>query len=216
MAVALPRAAARDGTQSGSGPPADRGLAVHSADSGPDFPEPRLHLTDGQREIGAGISPGRGRRAPTRWPLSIRAPAARPWTGNRSDSPGLPTPWPAGPGGGCSSPVRRPTRQPWPAVRRHLDAGRRGSAGPVLPAGIHGRPGGGRPVRRPLDRPAAHGGGPGLATVGLYPPVVTMSPDRWGPAGTSEPGPGARGGLSGAADLPGGKMPALQLHDPDL
>lgn len=146
------------------------------------FSEPRLHLTSGQQELGrnfrlkeapeAGtvvfVHPGSGGSAldwePTRFAGVANALASRPgWqvfiTGSGADSEVV------------------------ASVAQHLDKGigllldrfsLREFMG-VLAAGdlFVG------PSTGPLHMAAAVG----CATVGLFPPVVTMSPDRWGPRG---------------------------------
>jgi ADP-heptose:LPS heptosyltransferase len=149
-----------------------------------DFPEPRLYLTPGQLEIGqafrreeaggaeivAFVHPGSGGSAldwePVRFAgvanLLNREPGWRVFiTGSAADATAV------------------------AAVAEHLDEGvevlldrfsLREFIG-VLAAGdlFVG------PSTGPLHIAAAVG----CATVGLYPPVVTMSPDRWGPRGKS-------------------------------
>lgn len=148
----------------------------------PGFPEPRLHLTDGQREIGRHfrqeeasgaervvfVHPGSGGSAldwePARFAGVANALARQPrWrvfiTGARAD------------------------RAVVAEVAPHLDEGidlvvdrfsLREFMG-VLSCGdlFIG------PSTGPLHIAAAVG----CATVGLFPPVVTMGPDRWGPRG---------------------------------
>ena len=147
-----------------------------------DFPEPRLHLTEGQLEIGdtfrrieaaaaetvVFVHPGSGGSAldwePARFAGVANALARRPgWrvfiTGSATDSGTV------------------------AAVASHLDQGidilldrfsLREFMG-ILSAGdlFIG------PSTGPLHIAAAVG----CATVGLFPPVVTMGPDRWGPRG---------------------------------
>lgn len=148
-----------------------------------DFPEPRLHLTSGQQELGRAfrreeapgadtlvfVHPGSGGSAldwePSRFAGVANTLARQPgWrvfiTGAAADSAMV------------------------AAVARHLDGGidllldrfsLREFMG-VLAAGdlFIG------PSTGPLHMAAAVG----CATVGLFPPVVTMSPDRWGPRGS--------------------------------
>lgn len=148
-----------------------------------EFPEPRLHLTSGQQEIGRAfrreeapeadtlvfIHPGSGGSAldwePSRFAGVANTLARRPgWrvfiTGSSADSATV------------------------AAVTRHLDRGidllldrfsLREFMG-ILAAGdlFIG------PSTGPLHMAAAVG----CATVGLFPPVVTMSPERWGPRGS--------------------------------
>ncbi|MEN8006892.1 MAG: glycosyltransferase family 9 protein [Candidatus Krumholzibacteriota bacterium] len=147
-----------------------------------DFPEPRLHLTEGQKEIGQEfrrteaqgaekvvfVHPGSGGSAldwePARFSAVANVLARRPgWrvfvTGSASDSATV------------------------AAVATYLNQGvdvlldrfsLREFLG-ILSAGdlFIG------PSTGPLHIAAAVG----CATVGLFPPVVTMSPDRWGPRG---------------------------------
>lgn len=149
-----------------------------------DFPEPRLYLTQGQKEIGAAfrreeaegadqvafVHPGSGGSAldwePERFAgvanLLNRQPGWRVFiTGSAADSRAV------------------------TAVAEHLDEdigvlldrySLREFMG-VLAAGdlFVG------PSTGPLHMAAAVG----CAAVGLYPPVVTMSPERWGPRGTA-------------------------------
>jgi len=148
----------------------------------PDFPEPRLHLTRGQKEIGRAfrseeapeadilvfVHPGSGGSAldwePSRFAGVANTLARQPgWrvfiTGSAEDNATV------------------------AAVVAHLDKGigilldrypLREFLG-VLAAGdlFVG------PSTGPLHMAAAVG----CATVGLFPPVVTMSPERWGPRG---------------------------------
>ena len=148
-----------------------------------EFPEPRLHLTSGQQEIGRAfrrdeapgtetlvfVHPGSGGSAldwePSRFAGVANALARQPgWrvfiTGSAADSGTV------------------------AAVAGHLDQGigllldrfsLREFMG-ILSAGdlFIG------PSTGPLHMAAAVGS----ATVGLFPPVVTMSPERWGPRGS--------------------------------
>ncbi len=153
-------------------------------DSDSGFPEPRLHLTDGQVEIGQAfrrdetegadtvvlIHPGSGGSAldwePERFAGVANTLNRRPrWrvfiTGSAADSTVV------------------------AKVAVHLDEGirllldrfsLREFMGVLAAADLFIGPSTG-----PLHMAAAVG----CATVGLYPPVVTMSPERWGPRGVS-------------------------------
>jgi len=153
-------------------------------DSGSGFPEPRLHLTDGQMKIGQAfrrdetdgadtvvfVHPGSGGSAldwePERFAGVANTLNRRPgWrvfiTGSAADSAAV------------------------AKVAVHLDGdirllldrfSLREFMGVLAAADLFIGPSTG-----PLHMAAAVG----CATVGLYPPVVTMSPERWGPRGAS-------------------------------
>jgi ADP-heptose:LPS heptosyltransferase len=147
------------------------------------FPEPRLHLSSGQLEIGRAfrreevsgadtlvfIHPGSGGSAldwePSRFAGVANALARQPgWrvfiTGSAADSTTV------------------------AAVARHLDRGIERLLARFSLREFMGVLAAGDLFIGPSTGPLHMAAAVGCATVGLFPPVVTMSPDRWGPRGS--------------------------------
>lgn len=147
------------------------------------FPEPRLHLTEGQKEIGKNfrrteaaaaetvvfVHPGSGGSAldwePARFAGVANALARRSgWrvfiTGSTADSATV------------------------AAVASHLDQGVEILLDRFSLREFMGILSAGDLFIGPSTGPLHIAAAVGCATVGLYPPVITMGPDRWGPRGS--------------------------------